>query len=120
MSVSSPRALVISFVVALLLSVVLGSIYAWLGDKIWAYAVGTILFVVGVIVLVIGLLGAVEPKEGWATRKKREGRKSMGAQVTRDHPELEEATPIQLGAWGVLVGTPLIVLALVAFSVSAA
>ena len=118
MNVSSPRALVISFVSALVFSVVLGSIYAWLGDKILAYAIGTVLFLVGLIVLVIGLLGAIEPKEGWATRRKEPGRRSVAAQVTREHPELEEATPIQLGVWGALVGLPLIGLALVAFGLS--
>jgi hypothetical protein len=120
MNVSSPRSLMLSFGAALVFSVVLGSMYAWLADKVLAYAIGTVLFIVGVVVLVVGLLGALEPKHGWATGKKSTGRRSMAAQVTRDHPELEEATPLQLGVWGVLVGLPLIVLALVAFNVSAA
>ena len=119
MSVSSPRALLLSFTVAIVTSLVIGSIYAWLGSKVWAYAVGTVLFIIGIIVLVVGLLGAVEPKDGWATRKKTEGRRSVAVQVTREHPELNEATPAQLGAWGALVGLPLIGLGLLAFSVSA-
>jgi hypothetical protein len=119
MNVSSPRSLILSFVTALVISVVLGSIYAWLGDKLWLYATGTFLFILGVIVLVIGLLGAVEPKDGWATDRKRAGRRSVAATVTREHPELEEASPIQLGVWGALVGLPLIALALVAFTISA-
>ena len=120
MNVASPRALILSFVTALGLSLVLGSLFAWLGDKVWFYAVGAVMFIIGVIVLVIGLLGAVEPKEGWATGKRNRGRRSLAAAVTRDHPELEEASPIQLGVWGAMVGLPLIALSFVAFTISAA
>ena len=106
MNVSSPRALILSFVTAVFLGVVLGSFYSWLGDKVWSYAVGAALFVIGIVVLVIGLLGAVEPKDGWASRKKDRGRRSVAATVTREHPELEEASPIQLGVWGAVGGAP--------------
>ena len=119
MSVSSPRALLLSFVVAIFASLVIGSIYSWLGDKVWAYCVGTVLFIIGIMVLVVGLLGALEPKDGWATRRKAQGRRSVAAKVTREHPELNEATPAQLGTWGALVGLPLVALAILAFSVSA-
>ncbi|MGH2752978.1 MAG: hypothetical protein ACRDLB_00965 [Actinomycetota bacterium] len=120
MNVSSPRGLMLSFGVSLLLALVLGSLYSWIGNKGLLYCIGTVLFVLGVLVLVIGLLGAVEPKEGWATGSKRTGRRSVAAQVTREHPNLEEATPLQLGAWGVIVGLPLIALGLVAFGFAAA
>jgi hypothetical protein len=120
MHVSSPRALIVSFVIGLAFSVIVGSIYAWLADKILAYAIGSILFIVGLIVFVIGLLGALEPQDGWASDRKKRGRRSMAAQMARQRPEIQEATPAQLGVWGALVGLPLIGLAIVAFNVSAA
>jgi len=119
-NVASPRSLILSLGVTLLLGFVFGSIYSWVAGKALAYCVGTALFILGVLVLVIGLLGAVEPREGWATGKNRTGRRSVAAQVTREHPNLEEASPLQLGVWGVLVGLPLIAMGLVAFSLAAA
>ncbi len=99
---------------------VLGTVYALVADKLLVYGIGTMSFVVDTIVLAMGLLGALEPEEGWATQKRTKGgRRSLGAQVTQQHPDLEDASPLALGVWGVLVGAPLIGLAFLAFNLAA-
>jgi len=119
MNVSHPRALIVSLGVALGLAIVTGIVYALLADKILVYGIGTMLFVVGVVALAMGLLGALEPEEGWATQKRTRGRRSMAAKVTQQHPDLDDQSPLALGVWGVVVGGPLIALAFLAFNVAA-
>ena len=100
----------------LLLSLVLGSLYSWLGDKVWTYAVATMLFIFGTISLCMGLLGALEPPDGWATRKRAPGRRSLASQVANQRGENEEVSPYALAVWGVVVGAPMIALAIFLFS----
>ena len=115
MNVAGPRSLLLSLLAGIALSVFFGSLYSWLGGRIWVYAVGTMLFIFGIITLCMGLLGAVEPPEGWATRKGGDGRRSFASQLA---PPGEETSPYALGVWGVVVGGPMIVLALLAFSLA--
>ena len=117
MNVAGPRVLAVSLGSALALSVVTGSLYAWLADKVWSYAVGTMMFIIGAFVLALGLLGAIEPPEGWAsTRKKQEGRRSMAMKVVEQNPGVEAPSGWALAVWGVVVGGPLIGLSLWAFA----
>lgn len=116
MDVASPRALILSLISGIALSVVFGSLYSWMGDRLWVYGVGTMLFIFGVIALCMGLLGAVEPPEGWATRKPTQGRRSFAAQIANSGGDGHQGSPYALAVWGVLVGGPMIGLALLAFS----
>lgn len=119
MNVASPRVLVISLAVGIGLSIVFGSLFSWLGERIWTYAVGTMLFIFGIVSLCMGLLGAVEPPEGWATRKKGDGRRSFASQLAGQQPPEAETSPYALAIWGIFVGGPMILLALLAFSLAA-
>lgn len=116
MNVASPRALLASLAAGLLLSLVFGSLYSWLGDRLWTYGVATMLFIFGTISLCMGLLGALEPPEGWATRKRPPGRRSLASQVANQRGENEEVSPYALAVWGVVVGSPMIALSLLLFS----
>ena len=118
MNVAGPRALIISLVSGIALSIVFGSLYAWLGDRLWTYGVGTMLFIFGIIALCMGLLGAVEPPDGWATRKPTEGRRSFASQIAGSQGDGHQTSPYALAVWGVLVGGPMILLAMWAFSLS--
>ena len=103
----------------LFVSLVLGSLYAWLADKIWMYGVGTVLFILGTIALCMGLLGGLEPEDGWATRRRTPERRSFASQIAGSHPEIEETSPWALAIWGVVVGGPMILLSIGAFSLAA-
>ena len=116
MNVAGPRALLISLASGIALSIVFGSLYSWLGDRLWTYGVGTMLFIFGIIALCMGLLGAVEPPEGWATRKPTQGRRSFASQIAESRGEGHEVSPYALAIWGVFVGGPMILLAILAFS----
>jgi hypothetical protein len=122
MKVSSARALLISLGIGLLIGVGAGSIYALVFDKVWTYGVGTMLFLTGLIVLVMGLAGALEPKEGWVTARSTQaqdrGRRALAARLTEEHPELEDASPLSLAVWAVVVGLPLIALSFLAFNLA--
>ena len=116
MNVAGPRALVISLLSGIALSLVLGSLYSWLGDRLWVYAVGTMLFIFGILALCMGLLGAVEPPDGWATRKPAPGRRSFASQIAGAGEGDHKESPYALAVWGVFVGGPMILLAMLAFS----
>jgi hypothetical protein len=123
MKVSGPRALLISLGVGFAIGLVSGSLFALIFDKVWLYGVGTMLFITGLIAFVMGMLGALEPREGWATGKgtkaqDRAGRHSLSARFTEEHPQVEDASPLSLAVWGALVGLPLIGLSMIAFALS--
>lgn len=123
MKLSSLRALLISLGVGLSIGLGAGTVFALVFDKVWTYGVGTMLFITGLIVLVMGLLGALEPKGGWATARGTQaqdrGRRALAARVTEEHPELEEASALSLAVWAVGVGFPLIALSILAFYLAA-
>lgn len=119
MKVAGPRTLLLSLLVGLGISLATGSLYAWLGQREWSYGVGTMSFIVGVIALALGLLGAVEPAEGWATKKKQQERRSMAIRLVKQAPAGDEPSGWALALWGVIVGAPLIALAFIAWSVAA-
>jgi hypothetical protein len=116
--VTSPRVLALSFLTCLAIGVVGGLLFALLADRVVAHGIGTGLLVVGIIALWMALLGATEPPEGWA-RKRRDasesGRRSLLARVATDHTGLEEVSSLSLALWGVAVGGSLIGLSLIAF-----
>ncbi|MGI8774182.1 MAG: hypothetical protein ACR2KQ_04080 [Actinomycetota bacterium] len=122
MITAHPRVLAVSCGVGLAISLVAGTLFAWLGDKLWLYAVGTMLFISGMIALVVGLSGALEPREGWATgrgaRSQEAQVRSIARQVTNEHPGLEDRSGWALAVWGVVVGGGLIALAMLAFAIS--
>jgi hypothetical protein len=119
MRVSSPRVLGVSLVVCLVVAVTGGIAFALVAGKLLAHGIGTALFVVGIAVLGIGLLGATEPSEGWATRRRRDaegpGRRSFAARVADEHPAVDGASSLALAVWGFAVGGTLICLAFLAF-----
>lgn len=121
MNVSSPRALFISLATGLGVSIVGGSLYAFFADKILLYAIGTIMFMVGILSLAIGLLGAAEPEDGWVTQRGTKNRKpgrSMAARALEQHPEIETHSSLELAAWALAVGLPLIGLSILCFNLS--
>jgi hypothetical protein len=121
-NVSSPRALFISLAAGLGVSIVGGGLYALFADKILLYAIGTIMFIVGILSLAIGLLGAVEPEDGWATQRGAKNRKpgrSVAARALEQHPELDQHSSLELAAWALAVGLPLIGLSILCFNLSA-
>lgn len=117
MNVSSPRALIVSLLVGIAVSVVGGALLAFFGDKILLYSVGTIMFVVGALCLALGLLGAAEPADGWATQRRSNSR-SVAARALSQHPELEDHSSWELAVWALVVGLPLIGLSILCFSLS--
>jgi hypothetical protein len=73
------------------------------------YGIGTGLFLVSLMCLALGLLGAAEPNEGWAAHRGVEGRKSLVAKVATEHPEIESVSSVELFLWGLIVGGGLMV-----------
>jgi hypothetical protein len=114
MQVLSGRVIVVSLLVCLVISVAGGLAYALLGDRVVAHGIGTGLLVIGIIVLWMALLGATEPREGWASRKRAAGRRSVAARLAADR-ELEGVSSLSLAVWGIVVGGSLVGLSLVAF-----
>lgn len=122
MNVSSPRSLFISLAVGIGISVVGGALLSFFGDKLFLYSVGTIMFIVGIISLALGLLGAAEPEEGWVTQRGSKNRtpgRSVAARTLAQHPELEEHSSLELAVWALAVGLPLIGLSILCFNLSA-
>jgi hypothetical protein len=109
----------LSFGICLLLAIAGGVVFAVLADRVLAHGLGTGLFVVGIIVLGMGLLGATEPPEGWATKKDAQGRRSVAARAASELPEVEGVSSLALVVWAVAVGGALIALSLLAFSLAA-
>lgn len=122
MTVSHPRALAISILAGIVVSVLGALLFTWLGDFDFAYAFGTTLLIVGLIALALGLLGATEPPDGWATgrgpNRRQVGRRSLLAQMGGQVPGVERTESLSLAAWGVIVGGAHILLGLLAFSLT--
>ncbi len=122
MTVSHPKALAISLGVGIGLALILGTLFSLFGDRDFAWAVGTMLMVIGLIALTMGLLGATEPEDGWATgvgrNRSQEGRRSLAAQVSEQAPGMVRSTSVHLAVWGLVVGGGMIGLSFLAFGVS--
>lgn len=122
MNVSSPRSLVLSLAAGIGISVVGGTLYALLADKIILYAIGAIMLIIGIISLAMGLLGALEPEDGWVTQggsRNRMPNRSVAARTIQQHPELEDHSSLELAVWALAVGLPLIGLSIVCLNLSA-
>jgi hypothetical protein len=91
-----------------------GLVYAWLGHRSVYYGIGTGLFIVSLVCLGLGLLGATEPDEGW--RRGTEGRRSLVARVATEHPDIERVSSVELFVWGLIVGGGLMVASFVAYA----
>lgn len=116
---SSARVIGISLLVGTGIGIVAGTLFALFFDRQVLYAIGAMLFLTGLIALVMGLLGAIEPAEGWATGTRTQemggGRRSLAARVAEEHPNIEDSSGWTLAVWGALVGLPLIALSVLAF-----
>jgi hypothetical protein len=119
MQLSNPKVLGISLLVGLGVAIAGGVIFALVAGRVLAHGIGTGLFVVGAVALVMGLLGATEPAQGWATKPgtaaENERRRSLAARVAKEHPDIEKVTSLGLAIWGIAVGGTLIALSMVAF-----
>lgn len=92
-----------------------GLLYAWLADKVAFHGIGTGLFIIGILALGVGLTGAAEPEQGWSS-KRAEGRRSVASRLVSE--EAVEISSKAMAAWAVLVGLPLVVLSMIAFSLA--
>lgn len=122
MNVSHPKVLGISLASGIIAAAVVGGLFVIVGDWDFMYAWGTVLLVLGLMALALGLLGATEPPDGWATgrgpNRRQAGRRSFLAQVTHQAPGVEKTGSLSLAVWGVAVGGGLIVAGLAAFSLT--
>lgn len=96
-----------------------GVLYAWLGHRSLMYGIGTGLFVVSLACLGLGLLGAIEPSQGWATHRGMDGRRSLVARVASEHPDIEEVSSFEIFVWGVVVGGGLMAASFWAYGLAA-
>lgn len=112
MKLTNLRVIGISFLLGLALGGGGGAVYALMADKILWHGVGTGLFFVGIIALGLGLTGAVEPAEGWSS-KRAAGRRSFAARMVED--EDVEISSGALAVWSFLVGGTLVALSMAAF-----
>lgn len=113
-----------SFAVCLGIGLVGGVLFAVVGHKLLAHGIGAGLFIVGTLVLCMALLGATEPPEGWATRRKGApagpaGRSSLAARIATDHSGTDGVSSLALAVWGIAVGGSLIALSMLAFNLAA-
>lgn len=119
-NVSNAKVIGLSLLIGATLGIVSGIVFALVFDKQVIYGIGAMLFLTGLIAFVMGILGAVEPSEGWATGRgtrtqEARGRRSLAARVSEEHPRIQDASGWALAAWGTLVGLPLIGLSWLAF-----
>ena len=116
MRLSHLRILGISLGVGAALGVVVGLVWSLITDSSVWHAIGTWLVIVGIIALGVGMIGATEPEQGWATGRGKERRRPTLRLVSEQHPRLEQATSLDLAIWGIVVGGGLIGLAMLAFA----
>jgi hypothetical protein len=113
------KVLLVSFGVAAAGGVAGGIVYSWLGHKSLMYGIGTGLFLVALVCLGLGLLGATEPREGWAAHRGVQGRRSLVARVASEHPDIEDVSALELLVWGLVVGGGLLVASFWAYGLAA-
>ncbi|HVF53873.1 MAG TPA: hypothetical protein VNC78_09755 [Actinomycetota bacterium] len=78
----------------------------------------------------MGLLGATEPEEGWATARRatsrgagreREGageRRGLVATIAREHGDFESTSSWAVAVWGVVVGGTVMALSMLLFGLA--
>lgn len=119
MRLTSPRVLAASVVAGGLCGAAAGAVFALAAGRVLVYGVGAGLFVAGLVVLAVGLLGAVEPPTGWATGPGAgSGRRGLLARLVEDSGDARPGS-LQLAAWGAIVGGGLIATSMVAFRLAA-
>lgn len=120
MRLSNVRVLGVSLAGGVALGGLGGLVFALVSGRMVAYGIGTGLFVVGLVALGVGLLGATEPPEGWSAGPRRsplEGRRSLVARLAGEHPSVDHVSSASIGVWGVVVGGGLIGLSMLVFAV---
>jgi len=116
MRLSNLRILVISLGVGIGSGLLGGVAWAALTDKVVWHGIGTGWIILGIVAFGIGMIGATEPPQGWATsRKRNERRRSALRTVSDEHPKPETASSLDLAVWGLVVGGGLIGLSMLAF-----
>jgi hypothetical protein len=116
-AVPSPvRVLGVSLLVAFAVGGVLGLAYALLAGRVIAHGLGAGWFTVGLMCLAIGLLGAVEPPEGWRGRGER---RSVAFKLGADTTGTEGPSTFEMLLWGAVVGGILIAISIGAFYIAA-
>lgn len=98
-----------------------GAMWALFSDREVLYGIATGLFLVGVVALAVGLLGATEPPEGWTTRRRsrrdaEDGRRSLASRLAGDVGTVEGITALGLVLWALVVGGGLLGLSLLLFA----
>lgn len=109
------RILVVSLGVGTAIGVVGGLVWSLIADSSVWHGIGTWLVIVGIVSFGVGLIGATEPEQGWATDRRKERRRPTLRLVSEQHPRLQQATSLDLAVWGIVVGGGLIGLAMLAF-----
>lgn len=122
MHISHPKVLGISLLSGVLAAAIVGFFFVVVGDWEFMYAWATVMLVLGLIGLAMGLLGATEPPDGWATgrgsNRRQAGRRSLMAQVSERAPGDTKTESLSLAVWGIAVGGGLILLSMLAFSLT--
>jgi hypothetical protein len=113
------RILVLSLVIGIAVGLAGGAAWAALADRVMWHGIGTGWIIVGIITFGIGMIGATEPPDGWATgSRRRERRRNALRVVTEDDNRLESASALDLAIWGLVVGGGLIGLSMLAFNLA--
>ncbi|MQB01845.1 MAG: hypothetical protein GEU78_16460 [Actinobacteria bacterium] len=117
MRLSNLRILLVSLGAGIGLGLLGGIAWAAVADKLIWHGIGTGWVILGIIAFGIGMIGATEPPQGWATGNKRRARRRNALrEVSDEHPNLESASSLDLAVWGLVVGGGLIALAMLAFT----
>jgi hypothetical protein len=120
--------LLVSLGIGIGLGIVGGLIYALLAEKVILYGIATVWLVIGLVALSLGLMGALEPQEGWATgigkgrgwkEVPKEGRRSLLGRVAEEATDTRVSS-LALALWAIVVGGGLIGLAMLGFLLSGA
>jgi len=117
MRLSSVRILGVSLGVGIAVGFLGGITWAALADRVLWHGIGTGWVIVGIIAFGIGMIGATEPPEGWATgARRRQRRRHVLKVATEEHDRLQGASSLDLFIWGLVVGGGLIGLSMLAFT----
>lgn len=123
MGIAHARVLALSLGAGAALGAFGGAAYALVTGRGVLYGVATGVFLVGLLALALGLLGATEPPEGWSSRRRRrrvaetdEGRRSLASRLAGDVGTIDRVTTLGLVVWAAVVGGGLLVVSLFLFA----